>query len=170
MTRTLLKLYPRTIRDRYGSELLDLQDELAERDQLSRARLICDMVAGAVTLRLAHRRVPMMVAGPALIAAIIAAALHIASTGSPTPHRPVALVAQTVPAAPNTTCEVAGGTPCSAPPCAEFIAQFSTGTGVTPARRSAASHSQVKLGSRCPATARPTSQSNMTVTAPATTP
>jgi hypothetical protein len=28
LTRTLLRLYPRRIRDRYGGELLDLEDEL----------------------------------------------------------------------------------------------------------------------------------------------
>ena len=117
MTRTLLKLYPRAIRDRYGPELLDLQDELSERDQLPRTRLICDMVAGAVTLRLAHRRVPVTVAGLTMLAAIIVTiGLQTRSTGSPA-HRPVALVVQTVPVVPDTTCAISYSTPCSAPPC-----------------------------------------------------
>ncbi len=49
LTRTLLKLYPRRIRNRYGDELLDLQDELRAQDDVSRTHLIRDMLAGALS-------------------------------------------------------------------------------------------------------------------------
>lgn len=55
LTRTLLKLYPRRIRNRYGDELLDLQDELRAQDDVSRTRLIRDMLAGALLVRPARR-------------------------------------------------------------------------------------------------------------------
>jgi hypothetical protein len=58
LTRTLLKLYPRRIRNRYGDKLLELQDELRAQDDVSRTRLIRDMIAGALLVRPARRRRP----------------------------------------------------------------------------------------------------------------
>jgi len=55
LTRTLLKLYPRRIRNRYGDELLDLQDELRAQDDVSRTHLIRDMLAGALLVWPARR-------------------------------------------------------------------------------------------------------------------
>jgi hypothetical protein len=48
LTRALLELYPRRIRNRYGDELLDLQDQLRTEDNLSRTRLIRDTLTGAL--------------------------------------------------------------------------------------------------------------------------
>ena len=51
LMRMLLKLYPRRIRNRYGDELLDLQSELDAHGDLSRTRLIRDMLAGTLLVR-----------------------------------------------------------------------------------------------------------------------
>jgi len=56
LTRTLLKLYPRRIRNRYGDELLDLEDELRVQGKVSRTRLIRDMLTGALLIRPTRQR------------------------------------------------------------------------------------------------------------------
>ena len=48
IARVLLKLYPRPVRDRYGRELLTLQADLRARGELSRGRLVWDMLAGSL--------------------------------------------------------------------------------------------------------------------------
>ena len=57
LTRLLLRLYPKRIRDRYGNELVDLHDELRARDHISRSRLVKDMLTGAVLARPARQTV-----------------------------------------------------------------------------------------------------------------
>ena len=59
-TRMLRKLYPRHIRDRYGDELLDLQDELRAHGEISRTRLFHDAIVGAVLARSRRQRAALV--------------------------------------------------------------------------------------------------------------
>ena len=126
LTRTLLKLYPRRVRDRYGHELLDLQDELRAQGDLSRMRLIRDMLAGALLIRRARRAYLMF--GAALLIgglAVIATSVGGRSTDSPAraSHSQVRLAVQSVTASPYRACSVTGGSSCSLTPCAQFTGQ-----------------------------------------------
>src|ERR1700719_2744974 len=132
LTRTLLKLYPRRIRDRYGNELLDLQDELRAQDEVSRTRLIRDMLTGALLVR--HVRRPFLVIGAVLlIGGLAVGGAAIGGLGADSPARtsnPQAQLNRTwilpgvrrAVAAPP-TCFVADGSSCSLTPCIEFTAQ-----------------------------------------------
>ncbi len=141
LTRALLKLYPRRVRKRYGAELLDLQDELRAQGDVSRIRMIRDMLAGALLLRPARRA--RLVIGAALVIAGLAVTGAIVSgpgTGSPSrsSHSHVRLGAKnlrlavkTATAVPYGSCFVGSGTSCSSTPCAADIDQTSTGGAVT---------------------------------------
>ena len=86
MTRTLLKLYLRRIRDRYGEELLDLQDQLQARGGVSRMRLIGDMLAAALLVR----RVPpavLTIGVLFVIGGLATAGTIISGRGTGTPAR-----------------------------------------------------------------------------------
>lgn len=129
LTRTLLKLFPRRIRDRYGDELLDLQDELRAKGDVSRMRLIGDMLAAALLVRPGRRTcltiaALLVLGGLAMTGAIISAR----GTGTPVrasrPYVPLAVPSAT--ANPYRTCSVAGGSSCSLAPCSQFAAQPST--------------------------------------------
>ena len=76
LTRTLLKLYPRRMRDRYGDELLELQDELRGQGDLSRVRLMRDMLAGALLVRPARRAYLMIGAALLITWFIVAGGTH----------------------------------------------------------------------------------------------
>ncbi len=129
--RTLLKLYPRRIRKRYGEELLDLQDELSAQGQVSRARLIRDMLAGALLVR--NRRT--VLAAAVIVIAGLAAAGTMIGGASHAPVRVAVIAAPSHPRARPTaralkatrsqtqSCFVGGGSSCSVRPCTEFIAQ-----------------------------------------------
>lgn len=145
LTRALLKLYPRRIRTRYGDELLGLQDELRAQGDVSRVRLIRDMLAGALLVRPART---YLVVGAVLVVGGLAVADTIAggrSTDSPARSslpKPRLMVLSAVATSP--TCFVAGGSSCSLTPCREFIGQPSVeapvaggGTPATPAAGSA---------------------------------
>lgn len=131
LTRTLLKLYPRQIRDRYGDELLDLQDELSAQGEVSRMRLIRDMLAGALLVRPA-RRAYLMTGAVLVISGLMVGGTIIGGGGTDTlaraSHPRVRLAAHviTVPFPSSGSCFVADGSSCSLTPCAELTGQPST--------------------------------------------
>ena len=127
LTRTLLKLYPRRIRDRYGDELLDLQDELRAQGEASRTRLIRDMLAGSLMVRSA-RRGYLMIAAVLLIGALAAGGATIGELGGDSGAR--ASRVPTANASPYGSCFVNGGSSCSLTPCSEFTAQPPADTAV----------------------------------------
>jgi hypothetical protein len=81
LMRALLRLYPRRVRKRYGDELLDLQDELSAHAGVSRARLIQDMVAGALVVRRV-RSVWLAISVALMIAVIVVLGVALGSVGS----------------------------------------------------------------------------------------
>ncbi len=128
--RTLLKLYPRRIRDRYGDELLDLEDELRAQGEVSRARLIRDMLAGALLIRPTRQRARLVTGAVLVIAGLAMGGAVISRGGANLPARashPHARLAQTVIATPYGSCFVAAGSSCSLAPCTEFTGQTSAG-------------------------------------------
>lgn len=128
LTRTLLKLYPRRIRNRYGNELLDLQDELRAQGEVSSMRLIRDMLAGALLVRPARRAYLMIGAVLVIVGlAVGGAAIRGLEADSPAraSHPQTALTVRSAVAAPP-TCFVADGSSCSLTPCSEFTGRSST--------------------------------------------
>jgi hypothetical protein len=126
LTRTLLKLYPRRIRDRYGGELLDLQDELRARGDVSRMRLIRDMLAGALLVRPARRGHLMIGAGLVIGALAVGVAATNGLRADPTArasHPRARLAVKSINVIPYGSCFVASGSSCSLTPCNEFTAQ-----------------------------------------------
>jgi hypothetical protein len=85
LTRALLKLYPRRIRNRYGDELLDLQDELRTQDNVSRTRLIRDTLTAAVLVRPVRERAWLVASAVIVIAGLAIAGSIIAGTGTSSP-------------------------------------------------------------------------------------
>jgi hypothetical protein len=123
LARTLLKLYPRRVRDRYGDELLDLQDELSAQGDVSRKRLARDMLAGALLARPVSRA--RLITGAVLVIGALALAGTIIGgrgTDSPAPasHPRVRLATKSINVMPYGSCFVAGGSSCSVTPCHEF--------------------------------------------------
>jgi hypothetical protein len=125
LTRTLLKLYPRRIRNRYGEELLDLEDELRAQGKVSRTRLIRDMLTGALLIRPTRQRARLVTGAVLVIVGLVVAGTIIGRRGTDAPARAshprvqlAALVAQTERAMPN-TCPVAAGSSCSLTPCTD---------------------------------------------------
>jgi len=152
LTRTLLKLYPRRIRDRYGEELLNLQDELRAQGDLSRMRLIPDMVAGALLVRPA-RWAYVMIGTALLIGGLAVAATSVGGRGTGSParasHPQVRLAVQSVTASPYRSCFVADGSSCSLTPCAQFTAQPSAGGAVAYSRLPTARRRPRGTATRC---------------------
>ncbi len=149
LTRTLLKLYPRRIRDRYGDELLDLQDELRAQGEVSRLRLVRDMLVGALVIRPARRT--YLTAGAVLVIGGLAMAGTILGGGTGAParasHHKVRLAVPAVTANPYGSCFVAGGSPCSRAPCTQYTGR--------PASEVVAAYDWLPVKrSRRPATAR----------------
>lgn len=133
--RALLVLYPPRFRRRYGTELLQLQDELRREGKLSRVRLTRDAVAGAFIARSPHQRA--LIAGSGLlIATLIAAATTLGESGRHSPAMPRAQLAAvavtpTRPALPyGRSCFVGAGTSCSLDACVQFTASPQTSTTV----------------------------------------
>jgi hypothetical protein len=140
LARTLLKLYPRRIQDRYGDELLALDDELSAQGERSRTRLIRDMLAGALLVRPTRDRSGLVIGAVCLVAAVAVAAVIIGtrsidvSAGKSHPparaaaqahrvqHRHGPKVVDSLPAVaiPHTGCFVGAGSSCSLTPCSEF--------------------------------------------------
>jgi hypothetical protein len=141
LTRTLLKLYPRRIRNRYGDELLGLQDELRAQGDVSRVRLIRDMLAGALLVRPA--RTYLLIGAVLVIGGLAVGGAIIGERGTDSParaSRPQARLTVLSAVATPPACFVADGSSCSLTPCSEFIVQPSVETAVAdrslPATRS----------------------------------
>jgi hypothetical protein len=110
LTRALLKLYPRRIRNRYGEELLDLEDELRAQGEVSRTRLIRDMLAGALLIRPSRQRARLVTGAVLVVVGLVVADTVIGGRGTESParasHPRVQLVAQTITAIPYGSCFV----------------------------------------------------------------
>jgi|SRR5579875_598558 len=126
-TRALLRLYPRRVRERYGSELTELQDELRARGELSRIRLLRDVIVGALVSRTKRQRAAF-IAGLVGAALLTAAALGEWNQTTPAArYQSVAvLVAQATPTTPRGSVCFVGGTQCSVSDCTVFIANAAT--------------------------------------------
>jgi hypothetical protein len=154
LTRALLRLYPRRIRNRYGDELLDLQDELRNRDNLSRTRLIRDGLTAAVVVRPGRERARLVIAAVLVIVGLAIAGSVIAGAGGSsralTSRAKARAAAPHVNATPYGSCFVATGSSCSLAACTQFTGQVSTDTAAVysnepapnrgPARTRCASH------------------------------
>jgi hypothetical protein len=153
LTRALLKLYPRRIRNRYGDELLDLQDELRTQDNLSRTRLIRDTLTAAVLVRPVRQRGWLVVSAVIVIAGLAIAGSIIAGTGNSSPaqtSRPQARAAVPhVNATPYGTCFVATGSSCSLAACTQFTGQTSTETAVVHSSEPATKRQSHVANARC---------------------
>jgi hypothetical protein len=162
LMRTLLRLYPRRIRHRYGDELLDLQDELRAQDDASRTRLIRDMVAGALLVRPA-RRAYLVIGAVLVIGGLVVAGAAIGGLGAASPARTSHPQAQSnriwilpgvlsILALPTgATCWVADGSSCSLTPCTEFTGRSSNEGAVAHSSTSAARRRSRLAGTRCTA-------------------
>jgi hypothetical protein len=136
-TRVLRKLYPRHVRDRYGGELLDLQDELRARGEISRAGLLRDAIAGAVLARSSRQRASLTLSVvTALAGLVLAGVLIIGHTGlapnltpASTRKGPLAIATITPQLTPRAyhSCFVTNGSPCSLDACTEYIEDPATG-------------------------------------------
>lgn len=153
LARTLLTLYPRRIRNRYGDELLDLENELRAQGEVSRTRVIRDMLAGALLIRPARQRARLITGAVLVIVGLAMAGTVIARHGTDSPvrasHPKTRLVAQAVVAVPYGTCFVVAGSPCSIAPCTEFIEQASTEGAVTHSRGRAVQERPHRTKTRC---------------------
>lgn len=85
--RTLLKLYPRRIRNRYSDELLDLENELRAQGEVSRTRLIRDMLAGALLIRPTRQRARLVTGAVLVIVGLAMAGTIIGGRGTDSPAR-----------------------------------------------------------------------------------
>ena len=125
LLRLLLKLYPRRFRRRYGDELLDLQHELKAHAGVSPARLLVDLLAGALLVR-PVRRTRLLIAAVCVIAGLTIAGPIIAGRSAhPSAAYPqIRLTAKRIPAtSASRGCFVAAGSFCSLTPCTIFVAQ-----------------------------------------------
>jgi hypothetical protein len=168
LARTLLKLYPRRVRDRYGEELLALEDELSTHGEGSRTRLIRDMLAGALLVRSTRHRarlvigaVFVVIAVPVAVAIVGARSTEVSAGGSHPPPHPAAQASLiqnrhrtptlTVPMQQGVTCAVAAGSSCSLIPCSEFVGQSSTQDAAAHGSGSAADRRRRVTTTRCAA-------------------
>ena len=156
LMRTLLKLYPRRVRDRYGEELLALEDELSARGEVSRTRLIRDMLTGALLIWPTRQRARLVVGAVCLVTAVAVAAviiggrgIDVSVRGSHSVARPAAQASLIqnrhaptimVPMQQGVGCFVGAGSSCSLTPCSEFVGKTST--------ESAAAHGSVSVAQR----------------------
>jgi hypothetical protein len=135
LMRTLLRLYPRRIRERYGDELLDLQEELRAQGNISRARQIQDMLGGALLVR--RSRGMRVVIGTAIVVgglAVAGAAISgLGTAARPGPIRAWLRAAVKSPSAvPHESCFVSDSSSCSVTPCHEFVTRIATETAGQP--------------------------------------
>jgi hypothetical protein len=133
LTRILRRLYPRSVRERYGDELLDLQRELRERGEISRAGLIRDAIAGAILARSSGRRAFVTVSAVTVLAVLalsgglIAGGSRLGSSRSAS-GAPLAIAKIAPRPLPGHVCLVSGS-PCSLPPCTHYIVVMNPTTG-----------------------------------------
>jgi hypothetical protein len=154
LTRTLLKLYPRRIRDRYGEGLLDLEDELRAQGEVSRSRLIRDMLTGALLVWATRRRARIVAGTVLVVVGLVVAGTVIGGRGTDAPARAsgprVQLTAQYVPANPYGVCPVAAGSSCSLTPCTEFIGRSPDEDAVARSSVPTIQRPRRVTGTRCP--------------------
>jgi hypothetical protein len=156
--RMLLKLYPRRFRDRYGDGLLDLQSELRAQGEVSRTRLIRDMLAGALLIRPVRQRA-RLVTGAVLLTGAVLVIVGLANSGTiiggrgtnPPAQASHPQVRLTVPRAVATppTCFVTDGSSCSLTPCTEFIGRSSAEDAVASSTVPATRRRPRLKGRRC---------------------
>jgi hypothetical protein len=155
LTRTLLKLYPRRIRNRYGEELLDLEDELRAQGKVSRTRLIRDMLTGALLIRPTRQRARLVTGAVLVIVGLVVAGTIIGRRGTDAParasHPRVQLAAQSVTAIPYGSCFVVTGSSCSLTPCTVFTGQTSAEDAVARSSVPATQRRPRLTGTRCAA-------------------
>ena len=129
-TRMLRRLYPRRVRDRYGDELLELQDELRARGEISRTGLLRDAIVGALLARSRRQRATLTLSLVTVVAGLCLAVLMIAgpTTLAPTHARPAthgeAIANATIPQLmPHSyrSCSVSDASLCSVPACSEYV-------------------------------------------------
>ena len=150
LTRTLLKLYPRRVRDRYGDELLDLHDELRADAAISRSRLIRDAVAGALLVRTARQRTRLAISATFVVIGLALAAT-IATRDPHSPPRASVDRAPSVTAAAGGACFVAPGSRCSTVACTQFATEGSTQDAVAYLTTPAAAPQVNRANARCAA-------------------
>jgi len=167
LARTLLKLYPRRVRDRYGEELLALEDELSAHGEHSRTRLIRDMLTGALLVRPGRHRVRLTIGAVCLVTAVAGAVvivgshgIDVSSRGSHSAARPAPLAslnqnrhAPTIigPIQQGGTCYVAADSSCSATPCSQLAGPTSTQDGAETGSVSAPQRRRRVIAERCAA-------------------
>ena len=167
LARTLLKLYPRRVRDRYGEELLALEDEMRAHGERSRIRLIRDMLIGALLVRPARRRLRLMMGAVCVVTAVAGVAVvlvghgfDVSSRGSHSSTRLAALASLnrnrhaptiTGPIQPGGTCFVAADSSCSTTPCSQFAGPTSTQDAAATGNVSAAQRRRRVVAERCAA-------------------
>ncbi len=122
--RILLRLYPRRIRDRYGDELVELQNELDAQRTFPRTRLAWDMLAGALFVRSARERARIVLVAVLVLSAMALAGTAIGGSGSSTASAsrrgpPVLRLDAQI----GGTCFVTAGSSCSLLPCMEYTSR-----------------------------------------------
>jgi hypothetical protein len=132
-TRALRKLYPRQVRDRYGDELLDLQDELRARGEISRTGLLRDAIVGAMLTRSRRQRASLTLTLMSVVAGLAFATSMITAATGPKPNRTPAAPwevsiakatssPQLTPSTAGHSCPVVSdGSSCSLPACTEYV-------------------------------------------------
>ena len=146
--RLLLWLYPRRIRDRYGSELIDLHRDLDRHDANHRARLVLDMFVGALAARTTRERARLIAGGVALIAAV---AFGIAMSAGHAANRPPARLALTATPIKAHSCFVTSGSECSLSACQQFISRSAATSAVLDLAASAVPRHRPSTKSHCTA-------------------
>jgi hypothetical protein len=153
LIRMLLRLYPRRIRNRYGDELLDLQSELGAEGEVSRTRLIRDMLAGALLVRPARQRAHLVIGAVLVIAGLAVAGTTLGGRGTDSParasHVHARLAVHSVDQAGSATCFVAASSSCSLRPCTEFTGRSSDEGAVVYSSVPATRRRSRLTGSRC---------------------
>jgi hypothetical protein len=127
LTRMLRKLYPRHVRDRYGDELLDLQDELRARGEISRVGLLRDAIVGSMLARSRRQRASLTLSVGTGVAAVLTAVVLLASAGLTRTHPQTSIPKRLLgtiiatPQAGHSCFTTRTGSSCSQAACTEYI-------------------------------------------------
>jgi hypothetical protein len=106
LTERILRLYPKTWRDRYGDEIRDLTEELSERGEVSTPRLIAGLAKGALMQRVRSWRWswrPLAASGSALAFAVTLAVVFTSAGPGHLSGSMVGLTKGTMPSSANGT-------------------------------------------------------------------
>jgi hypothetical protein len=136
LLRGLLALYPRAFRDRYGTELARLTDELVRAGEITPLLAVLNLAGGAALewgrVLTGSRRAALAVAAAAVMAAtgslVVAAAGLFYVTGHARPHSTAASAHS--PSAPAVTGQPAAGCAFGAYPAGRLIFKVVAGTSV----------------------------------------